>query len=836
MFALVATPLSAQLAIEGITVTPSSEWNAYPDQGSAGLTVDNSGLVDGEGNPVSFDVTALHLPDDSGENQWHTDTGDPTPTITFDLGDAFDLEDVHIWNMNQTNLTDRGVQEFDLLVSTDGVDFTPALSSQTLSESPGGTNVAAQTFDLTGNNGVTHVRLEVISNHGSDYTGLAEVMFTVSTPDPFLSAPSELDFGTISALNTEQADIPISNLGATQTLHIDEAALAGFDTDFFTVDSFPATLDPGEDGSIAVTFDPDEFDGDFAASLEVTSDSGGTAGTLSTINLAATALLDPLIQTPPSVAYPFTLPGDTRQIVIPVQNLGQNQALNITDISVTGPDAAKFTIDSSPTSVDPDGEETIAVTFDPGGEEGGGLEATIEITSDSGGVPSTLTFVDLSAGTSLIAFPSDFTITAAAPALSDDFAAGNLFDGDRGTDYASAGGGAGDPFSQDNGTWVELDFGAPVTLDRFILVSRNNDDDFVGESRLIFSDDPTFDDTDTIHTIASTGQRGSAPIHEFPATTARYIRWEVATSTGAGADLGGIEMRFLGTPDGWFGAPGSVIDGTPAFNDDYALANAANGNAGVTTAGGTPGLEYASAGSGETMFVDFDFGSSIPLVALDFFDRMGFPDRTTAFDLLLSDDPTFASGVTSVPIAPGAADWGLRRSFPETTARYARIQATTASGANTGMAEAIFYTTAEPPDSTPYEQYIADTWGLAGTDAAPDLDLDGDGLPNAIEFVLGGDPTTPDVGIAPVQSVNESSLTFTYRQSADAADDDPVVEYGSDLVGWTTASDGDDGVSITVSPDEFGPGVDRVSVAIPRPLASDGRLFVRLAVNVAHTL
>jgi hypothetical protein len=187
--------------------------------------------------------------------------------------------------------------------------------------------------------------------------------------------------------------------------------------------------------------------------------------------------------------------------------------------------------------------------------------------------------------------------------------------------------------------------------------------------------------------------------------------------------------------------------------------------------------------------------------------------------------------------APGSTGWGLRRSLPGVTARYIRFDATATTGPtnNSGIQEIIFYTSAAPPAGTPFEQFITITWGLSGADAAPDFDFDGDGLDNAIEFVLGGDPTTPDPSIVPTQEVSDTHLTFTFRRVAAAAADNPFVQYGSDLSGWQTAVSGTAGIVITVTPNGFAEGTDRVTVAIPRALAAARKLFARLAVEVALT-
>ena len=693
---------------------------------------------------------------------------------------------------------------------------------------PGLDDAIQVTFDPVGELGNFSAVLEITSDSGGTPGTVTTVNLTATTtPDPGIVIAPSFNFGGISRYQTKQGGIPVANSGATQPLLITKVEVAGADEDYFQVDDFPASLAASADDVIHVTFDPAGELGAFSAVLEITSNAGGTPGAITTMNLAGTALSDPMISVPASRSFPLILPSATAQQEITVSNIGLTRALAISDVAVTGPDAARFTVDIFPSSIAAEESDIIAVTFRPNGADGN-FAATLEIESNSGGVENTLTYITLTAQADWLAVLAKPAITAAAPALSP---ASNLFDGTT-NQFVTNAGGAGAPFSQTTGTWVELDFGQPVALDRMILVTLPSTTAVVGVSRLILSADPTFDANDTVITFDPTGSNSKGPIQSFARTTARYARWEAGTSTGTSQNLGGMEMRFLDTPAGWFHAPVTVIGGATAFNADYALPFAVDGDAGRANRN-----EYASASRGPAMFVDFDLGQSLPIAGFDFFDRIPAVDRTTAFDLLFSDDPTFSTGVTALSFAPGSSGWGLRRSLPGVTARYIRFDATATTGPtnNSGIQEIIFYTSTEPPAGTPYEQYITTMWGLSGADAAPDFDYDGDGLDNAIEFVLGGDPTTSGPAIAPTQEVSDTHLTFTFRRVAAAASDNPFVQYGSDLTAWQTAVNGTAGIVITVTPNGFGQGIDRVAVAIPRALAPAGKLYARLAVEVALT-
>ena len=133
-----------------------------------------------------------------------------------------------------------------------------------------------------------------------------------------------------------------------------------------------------------------------------------------------------------------------------------------------------------------------------------------------------------------------------------------------------------------------------------------------------------------------------------------------------------------------------------------------------------------------------------------------------------------------------------------------------------------------------------DAWasakGLAGTDAGRAADPDKDGIPNGIEFVIGGEPNPANPGsdssaLLPTATTDGTYLRFTFRRSDDSAFLNPEVRYGTDLsTTWIPAVAGEDGVIIN---ETNGPsGIDLVEVLIPRALAAPGsKLFARLHVD-----
>ncbi|MCW1924635.1 autotransporter-associated beta strand repeat-containing protein [Luteolibacter arcticus] len=129
------------------------------------------------------------------------------------------------------------------------------------------------------------------------------------------------------------------------------------------------------------------------------------------------------------------------------------------------------------------------------------------------------------------------------------------------------------------------------------------------------------------------------------------------------------------------------------------------------------------------------------------------------------------------------------------------------------------------------------TWASAnGVPANPALDSDGDGIANGIEFVIGGNPApgagSNSNGLLPTITTDATYLNFTYRRTDAAASmplaQQPYVQYGSTLAGWTKAEHNTNGVLIS----EVDGTPDLVTVKIPRALTGSGKLFARLRVDL----
>ncbi|MCW1886273.1 autotransporter-associated beta strand repeat-containing protein [Luteolibacter flavescens] len=126
----------------------------------------------------------------------------------------------------------------------------------------------------------------------------------------------------------------------------------------------------------------------------------------------------------------------------------------------------------------------------------------------------------------------------------------------------------------------------------------------------------------------------------------------------------------------------------------------------------------------------------------------------------------------------------------------------------------------------------ASTNGLTGS---PTADFDNDGLPDAVEYVLGSDPKASSTAAAPALSLSGANMVFTFNRanSSKTADVTVAIEVGTNLTAWpTTYTVGNDtagstaGVTVTA-----GANADTVTLTVPR--GTDTKKFARLKVTVA---
>ncbi len=192
-------PLDVIDPIEGVTATGSS----FLFGGPPAFDRSPANTVDGVGR-------GTEVPDGAageGNGMWLTEGigfnagNDTDPQITFDLGEVTAIGEMVVYNYNEilpgrTDLLNRGVQEAEILISDDGINFT-SLGTEMFQIAPGNGSNPGRVVDLDVM--ARFVQLDIISNfNGADYTtgvtgadfgfvGLNEVEFFAPTrviPEP----------------------------------------------------------------------------------------------------------------------------------------------------------------------------------------------------------------------------------------------------------------------------------------------------------------------------------------------------------------------------------------------------------------------------------------------------------------------------------------------------------------------------------------------------------------------------------------------------------------------------------------------------------------------------
>ncbi|MBN8456910.1 MAG: hypothetical protein J0M04_03625 [Verrucomicrobia bacterium] len=146
--------------------------------------------------------------------------------------------------------------------------------------------------------------------------------------------------------------------------------------------------------------------------------------------------------------------------------------------------------------------------------------------------------------------------------------------------------------------------------------------------------------------------------------------------------------------------------------------------------------------------------------------------------------------------------------------------------------------------ATAYDMWTA-TAGLTGADAAASADPDHDGVPNILEFVLGGEPNPLNPGsnsraLLPTATAINGDLVFSFRRKnrseglvAITFQWSSTLDFGATdqiLIGPTSSESG--GVTVAVENDTPDADTDTITVTVPAIKASGARLFGRLGATM----
>ena len=256
---------------------------------------------------------------------------------------------------------------------------------------------------------------------------------------------------------------------------------------------------------------------------------------------------------------------------------------------------------------------------------------------------------------------------------------------------------------------------------------------------------------------------------------------------------------------------GAVFIGLSTGNDDQEMtyAGTANHTGGTTVRSGT--LTIAPAGNiGGTSLTVADGAKLI-------IDGSSIADTTTlnlgAAALVDLTGTEVVAELFIADVQAAAGTWGATGSGAD------HIDDTRFTG--TGLLSVTAGTT-----TTGYADWAATNAPTGG----PGDDFDGDGVPNAIEYILGGDKDTNDLAKLPAATTSDGDFVFSFiRAKASKTPDTTVrIELSTNLVSWATSFDVDAAPEVTLT--EIDADWERVTLTLPRN--PDARKFARLAVEV----
>ena len=317
------------------------------------------------------------------------------PVLVFDLGDDLALSEVSVWGYSTSNA--NGVSEISLRFATDGEGTGSFASSITYNPTfnPVIDNVARQSFAFAQSVTARYVEITCEDNFytnggngppsGGDRVGFGEVAFEIALPttDPLIDLPANVGLDLDGSV--QSFDIPVGNLGATQSLSVSSISFTGANAAGFSPLALPAAMAPGGNDVILISFNPSGVSGNVFATLVVNSNDPDTP--VSTVSLSG-FLHDPKLVAPSSLDFGlFDVGVGAQPGTLEISNGAGGQTLTFSNPSISGADSDHFQVTTGPTNLAPFAAGTIGLSFDPLGEEGV-FAAQMTITSNDAADPT----------------------------------------------------------------------------------------------------------------------------------------------------------------------------------------------------------------------------------------------------------------------------------------------------------------------------------------------------------------------------------------------------------------------------------------------------------------
>lgn len=308
-----------------------------------------------------------------------SEPGDREITLTMTDGDRTDTDTITINVDDATPPTasldaETGVGpgesvRFDASGSSDNVDIESYewdFGDGTTGEGERPTH----TYDEPGRYTVT---VTVVDTSGNEATATERIV--VESPRGTLSS-DELDFGEVGTGSSSVTTVEVENTGTTP-LEMENIRITGSDSFDLIGDAGDGelTVAPGDTRSIDVAFSP-TADGTESATLDFESNDPNELGPVSLTGVGIEGDLEPIDST---VEFGDVSVSDREQRTVTVENVG-NDAVEITDAGLTGPDANDFDIvDGGAATIEPGETHDLTVAFEP--TVGGDRRANLRVVS-----------------------------------------------------------------------------------------------------------------------------------------------------------------------------------------------------------------------------------------------------------------------------------------------------------------------------------------------------------------------------------------------------------------------------------------------------------------------
>ncbi len=304
-------------------------------------------------------------------------------------------------------------------------------------------------------------------------------------------------------------------------------------------------------------------------------------------------------------------------------------------------------------------------------------------------------------------------------------------------------------------------------------------------------------------------------------------------SVDSGATLGGSGSLGASTTIDGMHAPGNNSVGIQVFSNSLAYAatshlqwqltdNVSSGRGssfdGVDVTGGTFAITHGAT-------IDLSFAGSVNFLNAFW---------STNQSWLVAD---LGSGITGDGGSTGFALGTISGGSGSPSGSFAVTRAADANGKQ----DVILNWTA----GSGFDLWVASS-GLGGADALPTADPDHDGVPNALEFVLGGEPNPANPGsnsssLLPKITRNPGGdLIFTFHRKDLSESSTALTFQWSTSLGFPDSnnvpvggvSSSSDGVNVAVTENSPDADTDLIVITVPAAKAAGGKLFGRLGATV----